>query len=114
MSHAALGANYTPRRGWFHTWGEIEPAQIQEDLAQIADLGLDHVRIFPLWPVLQPNRTLISSRAVDDVLTVVDLAGEQELDISWTCSRATCPATTSSRCGFSTWHRRNISPTRTS
>lgn len=108
MSHAALGANYTPRRGWFHTWGEIEPAQIQEDLAQIADLGLDHVRIFPLWPVLQPNRTLISSRAVDDVLTVVDLAGEQGLDISVDLLQGHLSSYDFLPAWISTWHRRNM------
>lgn len=108
MSDATLGANYTPRRGWFHTWGDIEPAQIQEDLAQIAELGLDHVRIFPLWPVLQPNRTVISTRAVDEVLTVVDLAGEQGLDISVDLLQGHLSSFDFLPSWISTWHRRNM------
>src|SRR5699024_12675320 len=55
MSPAALGVNYTPRKGWFHSWSDLDPSAVDEDLAQIAALGLDHVRIFPLWPVLQPR-----------------------------------------------------------
>src|SRR5699024_12615325 len=55
LSPAALGVNYTPRKGWFHSWSDLDPSAVDEDLAQIAALGLDHVRIFPLWPVLQPR-----------------------------------------------------------
>lgn len=108
MLHAKLGANYTPRRGWFHSWSSLDPARIREDLAQIADLGLDHVRIFPLWPVLQPNRTLISTPAIDDVLTVVDLAGEQGLEISVDLLQGHLSSYDFLPAWISTWHRRNM------
>lgn len=55
---------------------------VRRDLAALADLGLDHVRLFPLWTVLQPNRTLIRERAVEDVRAVVDVAAELGLDAS--------------------------------
>ena len=108
MSPAALGANYTPRKGWFHSWSDLDPSAVGEDLAQIADLGLDHVRIFPLWPVLQPNRTAISSAAVDDVLTVVDLAGQHGLDISVDLLQGHLSSYDFLPSWVSTWHRRNI------
>ncbi|WP_328774034.1 glycoside hydrolase 5 family protein [Streptomyces sp. NBC_00286] len=76
-----FGVNYTPRRGWFHSWHDFDPAHAREDLAQIAGLGLDHVRIFHLWPLLQPNRTLIRTAAVDQLVRLVDLAGEAGLDV---------------------------------
>jgi len=76
-----FGVNYTPRRGWFHSWHDFDPAHAREDLAQIAGLGLDHVRIFHLWPLLQPNRTLIRRTAVDQLVHLVDLAGEAGLDV---------------------------------
>src|SRR5699024_866214 len=82
MSPAALGANYTPRKGWFHSWSDLDPSAVGEDLAQIPDLGLDHVRIFPLWPVLRPYSTVICSSAFDVVLSVQELAGQHVLDIS--------------------------------
>lgn len=75
------GVNYVPRRGWFHAWHDLDPAEIAEDLDAVVALGADHVRIFPLWPLLQPARTLIRPRAVQDVLTVVDLAGERGLGV---------------------------------
>ena len=71
--------NYTPRRGWFHSWLDLDLGQMREDFDQIADLGLDHVRIFPLWPILQPNRTLIRPQAIQDVVQVVQTAASAGL-----------------------------------
>ncbi|WAU86293.1 glycosyl hydrolase [Streptomyces sp. Qhu-G9] len=76
-----FGVNYTPRRGWFHSWHDFDPAHAREDLARIAGLGLDHVRVFHLWPLLQPNRTLIRTTAVDQLVRLVDLAAEAGLDV---------------------------------
>jgi hypothetical protein len=76
-----FGVNYTPRRGWFHSWHDFDPEQAREDLAQIAGLGLDHIRVFHLWPLLQPNRTLIRTAAVDQLARLVDLAAETGLDV---------------------------------
>ncbi|MCD9873057.1 glycoside hydrolase 5 family protein [Streptomyces guryensis] len=76
-----FGVNYTPRRGWFHAWHDFDPRHAREDLAQIAGLGLDHIRVFHLWPLLQPNRTLIRTAAVDQLAQLVDLAAEAGLDV---------------------------------
>ncbi|NUT27660.1 MAG: cellulase family glycosylhydrolase [Streptomyces sp.] len=76
-----FGVNYTPRHGWFHSWHDFDPARARGDLDAIAALGLDHVRVFHLWPLLQPNRTLIRPTAVDDLTHLVDLAGEAGLDV---------------------------------
>ncbi|MGP9695065.1 glycoside hydrolase 5 family protein [Brachybacterium sp. AOP25-B2-12] len=108
MNAARIGVNYTPRRGWFHAWQHLDPGEIREDLTQIAGLGLDHVRIFPLWPLLQPNRTLIPPQSVQDVLTVADLAGEQGLDVSVDLLQGHLSSFDFLPAWVSTWHRRNI------
>ena len=77
-----FGANYTPRSQWMHAWMSLDLDEVRRDFAALADLGLDHLRIFPLWTVLQPNRTLIRDEAVDDVRAVVDVAAEFGLDAS--------------------------------
>ncbi|MFJ8486806.1 cellulase family glycosylhydrolase [Streptomyces sp. NPDC094038] len=81
MSTLRFGVNYTPRHGWFHSWQDFDPARAREDLAQIAGLGLDHVRVFHLWPLLQPNRALIRAAAVDQLAQLVDLAAQEGLDV---------------------------------
>ncbi|SDM19635.1 glycoside hydrolase 5 family protein [Microbacterium azadirachtae] len=77
-----FGANYTPAKEWMHSWLDLDLDDVRRDFAGLAALGLDHVRIFPLWTVLQPNRTLIRDKAVADVRAVVDVAAEFGLDAS--------------------------------
>jgi hypothetical protein len=60
-----FGANYTPSKHWWHTWLDFEPDSIRRDLDQLAGLGLDHVRVFPIWPVFQPNRGVVREKAVE-------------------------------------------------
>ena len=75
-----FGANYTPRTDWMHSWLSLDLNDVRRDFEGLAALGLDHVRIFPLWPILQPNRTLIREKALDDVRAVVDVAAEFGMD----------------------------------
>ncbi|MGM7776351.1 glycoside hydrolase 5 family protein [Arthrobacter sp. KNU-44] len=77
-----FGANYTPSSQWMHAWMSLDLDEVRRDFASLAAIGLDHVRIFPLWTLLQPNRTLIREKAVDDVRAVVDTAAEFGLDVS--------------------------------
>ncbi|MFK4788714.1 glycosyl hydrolase [Microbacterium sp. ZW T5_56] len=77
-----FGANYTPATEWMHSWLDLDLDDVRRDFAGLAELGLDHVRVFPLWSVLQPNRTLIREKAVADVRAVVDVAAEFGLDAS--------------------------------
>ena len=81
MNAMRFGANYTPSHNWFYSWHDIDWASTARDMATIAGLGLDHVRIFPLWPVLQPNRTFIDPKAVADVRRVANIAADHGLDV---------------------------------
>ena len=82
MTTLRFGVNYVPRSGWFYSWLEPDWDEIRRDLRSIASIGLDHVRVFPFWPILQPNRTLIRPRALADVRRLVEIAGEEGLDAS--------------------------------
>lgn len=77
-----FGVNYVPSTDWMFQWQAVDVDTVRRDLEAVAGLGLDHVRLFPLWPTLQPNRTLIRRRALDDVAAVVDVAGEFGVDAS--------------------------------
>ena len=67
MNRPRFGVNYTPSEGWFHHWLDFDLDSVRADLDSIAALGLDHIRVFPLWPYFQPNRTLIRPRAVEQL-----------------------------------------------
>ncbi|WP_033496215.1 glycoside hydrolase 5 family protein [Bifidobacterium biavatii] len=76
-----FGVNYTPSGEWFYSWLNPDWNAIRRDLEQIADLGADHVRVFPLWTLLQPNRTWINPKALADLRRMVEIGGEAGLDV---------------------------------
>ena len=103
-----FGANYTPSQDWMHAWEDIDADQVRRDFEGLAELGLDHVRLLPLWPILQPNRTLIRSKAVDDVRRVVDIAAEQGLDASVDVIQGHLSSFDYLPAWIQTWHKRNM------
>ncbi|GHH72460.1 hypothetical protein GCM10018793_09500 [Streptomyces sulfonofaciens] len=105
---ARFGVNYTPSRDWFHTWLAPDWDSIRRDFDGIASLGLDHVRIFPLWPVLQPNRTLIRSRALDDVRTMAELAAAAGLAPAVDVIQGHLSSFDYLPAWLTTWHARNM------
>ncbi|MEU6172592.1 glycosyl hydrolase [Streptantibioticus parmotrematis] len=108
MTSPRFGVNYTPTRGWFHHWLDFDLDEVRADLDSIAALGLDHLRVFPLWPVFQPNRTVIRPRAVEDLLALVDAAGERGLDVAVDGLQGHLSSFDFQPSWTRTWHRRNM------
>ncbi len=103
-----LGVNYTPSTGWFHHWLDFDLDAVRADLDSIAALGLDHIRVFPLWPYFQPNRTLIRERAVADLVRLVDAAAERGLDVNVDGLQGHLSSFDFLPAWTRTWHRRNL------
>lgn len=82
MTQVRFGANYTPSGDWFYSWYNPNWERIARDFDAIAALGLDHVRLLPLWEVMQPNASLIRADAVNDVRHMAQLAAAAGLDSS--------------------------------
>jgi hypothetical protein len=77
-----FGANYVPSAGWFYSWLDYDGAAVRRDLADLAGIGLDHIRVFPIWPWIQPNRAIIRERAIEDLLDTIDAAAEHGLTVA--------------------------------
>jgi endo-1,4-beta-mannosidase len=103
-----FGANYTPTQGWFHHWLDFDLDAVRADLDSVAALGLDHVRVFPLWPLFQPNRTLIRPRAVEQLVALADAAAERGLDVNVDGLQGHLSSFDFLPAWTQTWHRRNI------
>ncbi|WP_414167253.1 glycoside hydrolase 5 family protein [Streptoverticillium reticulum] len=103
-----FGVNYTPTNGWFHHWLDFDLDEIRADLDSLAALGLDHLRVFPLWPVFQPNRTLVRPRAIEQLVQLVDAAGERGLDVAVDGLQGHLSSFDFVPSWTTTWHRRNI------
>ncbi|MGW4506220.1 glycoside hydrolase 5 family protein [Streptomyces sp. NPDC004436] len=103
-----FGANYTPAQGWFHHWLDFDLDAVRGDLDAIAALGLDHVRVFPLWPVFQPNRALIRPRAVEQLVALADAAAERGLDVNVDGLQGHLSSFDFLPSWTRTWHRSNM------
>ncbi|ARZ66432.1 glycosyl hydrolase [Streptomyces sp. HU2014] len=103
-----FGVNYTPTRGWFHHWLDFDLDDIRADLDSLTALGLDHIRVFPLWPLFQPNRALIRPRAVEQLVALVDAAGERGLDVAVDGLQGHLSSFDFIPSWTTTWHRRNM------
>ncbi|MCT9091482.1 glycosyl hydrolase [Streptomyces sp. ASQP_92] len=108
MAAPRFGVNYTPSQGWFHHWLDYDPGAVRADLDSIAALGLDHIRVFPLWPYFQPNRTLIRPRAVEHLLDLADAAAERGLDVNVDGLQGHLSSFDFLPAWTRTWHRRNL------
>ncbi|MEV6175711.1 glycosyl hydrolase [Streptomyces sp. NPDC052016] len=105
---ARFGVNYTPSEGWFHHWLDFDLDSVRADLDSIAALGLDHIRVFPLWPYFQPNRALIRPRAVEQLVALADAAAERGLDVNVDGLQGHLSSFDFLPAWTRTWHRRNL------
>lgn len=85
MTHGLrFGVNYVPSRNWWYSWTDWDRGSIADDLAAIAELGMDHIRAHCLWPVFQPNAGYVSAAALDRLCELLDLARAVGLDVTVT------------------------------
>ncbi|MCS0606137.1 glycosyl hydrolase [Streptomyces sp. LP11] len=103
-----FGVNYTPSEGWFHHWLDFDLDSVRADLDAIAALGLDHIRVFPLWPYFQPDRALIRPRAVDQLVALADAAAERGLDVNVDGLQGHLSSFDFLPAWTRTWHRRSL------
>ncbi|GAA4586862.1 cellulase family glycosylhydrolase [Planotetraspora phitsanulokensis] len=103
-----FGANYVPSSGWFYSWLDFSADAARRDFADLAGIGLDHVRVFPIWPWIQPNRTLIRQRGIDDLLALIDVAAEFDLDVSVDLLQGHLSSFDFLPSWVLTWHQRSL------
>jgi hypothetical protein len=103
-----FGVNYTPRVNWWHAWLDFQPSEIARDFEQIAALGLDHVRVFPVWSYFQPDRRHVRTQAIADLVRMVELAGAAGLDVQIDGLQGHLSSFDFYPPWTQTWHRRNV------
>jgi endo-1,4-beta-mannosidase len=81
MTPFELGINYWPRRRAMYMWREFDLGEVREELAHIADIGFDTVRLFTLAQDFLPSREDVDSTMVGRLAEVARVAREAGLSI---------------------------------
>lgn len=79
-----FGVNYVPTEHWWYSWADWRRDSIRRDLQDIAELGVDHIRIQLLWPQFQSNAAAVNDEAVSRLAQLLDDAGALNLDVQVT------------------------------
>ncbi len=75
------GVNYWPIESAMNWWHRFDSGSVKEDFARIGEAGLRVVRIFLLWEDFQPLPKKISTKALDDLVNVMEIAQEKGLRV---------------------------------
>ncbi len=84
MSDFTLGVNYWPRRKAMYWWSNFDAGEVREEFSVIREIGMNVVRLFLLWDDFQPDPDSVSKEAMDHLVTVADIAGENQLGLDVT------------------------------
>lgn len=76
-----FGLNYTPSRVWWDLWQSFDAKRVNHDFAQIASLGVDHIRVQLLWSVFQPTAKGADPAMLEKLHTMLELADKHDLDV---------------------------------
>ncbi|HEU4747762.1 MAG TPA: cellulase family glycosylhydrolase, partial [Gemmatimonadaceae bacterium] len=76
-----LGINYWPRRSAMYMWRELDIVEVRDEMAQIASLGFDVVRIFALTQDFLPAPNTVAADMVARLVDVVRAAKDAGLRV---------------------------------
>ena len=68
------GANYVPSHDWHTTLENWDAAAVDADLAALSRIGVKCLRVFPLWPLLQPRPDTVDVTRLDRLAALLDMA----------------------------------------
>ena len=76
-----LGVNYWPRRRAMYMWRELDLGEVDDDMAHIASMGFDVVRVFVLLEDFLPGPLTVSTPMVERLVAVSRSAKDAGLAI---------------------------------
>lgn len=76
-----IGVNYWPRKLGLDLWKRFDVDTVQEDFAQLADLGIDYARVFLLWEDFQSKPDSVRCSALAHLLELCDAASAENIKL---------------------------------
>ena len=81
MEQLKFGANYVHSNKWFRDWAELDLSYTEKDIAAIASLGLDHVRMHLMWDIFQPEKHRVCESAMRNLRASLDICHRYGIDV---------------------------------
>jgi hypothetical protein len=75
------GANYVPSHDWHTTLEHWDERAVDADLAALSRIGVQCIRVFPLWPLMQPAPDQVDAVKLQRLVTLLDLAHRHGLTV---------------------------------
>ncbi|NWF91876.1 MAG: beta-galactosidase [Syntrophaceae bacterium] len=73
------GVNYWPIESAINWWHGFDASVVEDDFSRIQEAGLKVVRIFLLWEDFQPLPKKVSTKALDELVHVLEIAHRKSL-----------------------------------
>ena len=81
MNKLRFGANYVHSNKWFRDWAELDLTYTERDIAAIASLGLDHIRMHLMWDIFQPEKYRVCESAMKNLRASLDICHRHGIDV---------------------------------
>ena len=76
-----LGINWWPRRSAMYMWRELELAEVRDEMAHMADIGFDVVRLFAMTRDFLPDALTVDPAMIARLVDVVRAAADAGLRV---------------------------------
>ncbi len=75
------GVNYLPSKDWHFALQTQDLSLFERDFKALHDLGVETIRFFPLWPLMQPESHQINQELLTKIEKILDLASIYQLSV---------------------------------
>lgn len=76
-----IGINYWPINTGINFWKSFDKGVIFEDFSKIKEIGLKVIRIFLIWEDFQPSHKKVSTKMIDNLIKVFEIANDVRIKI---------------------------------
>ena len=75
------GVNYIVSDGWMINLPNLSRESIDADMGALQNIGINHIRFFPLWHLTQPTINTIDNEVMEKLDLLVKSAGEHNISM---------------------------------